>query len=203
MHLHVVLALFAEHINHLANDFLRLCRWPLDNLHHSLLASLAALEFLFRNQDITRKEVTFGIEEGKVLLHLQDTHGLVVLTLQNLRDDSLFDMVLSASHESHLHTVAIQGKHRVALSHKDRLAAILRLERVLAVSLTDKGSLLHLSLQVQFIGAVANLRQPVVPCHLFHHVDGEHFHGVGVKFKGFEYLFKTKCLSGMCLKQSL
>ena len=67
----------------------------------------------------------------------------------------------------------------------------------------DKSTLLYLCLQVQFIGAITYLREVVIPCHLFHHVDGQHLHGMGVKLQGFEYLFETKCLARMGLKQSL
>ena len=152
------------------------------DFHHSFLASLASLELLFRNQDVMHKEVSLCIEEGKVFLNLQDTHSLIVLTLQNLCHDGLFDMILTACHIGHLYTVAIKGKHRVALCYKDGFAAIIRLERVLAVGLADKSALLHLRLQVQFISTVTYFRQPVVPCHFFHHVDGKHLHRVCIEF---------------------
>ena len=70
VHLDGVVALFSEHVNHLANHVLRLSRRPLDNLHHRLVASLAALQFLLGNKDVVGKDVSLGHQEGIVFFHL-------------------------------------------------------------------------------------------------------------------------------------
>ena len=156
VHLDVVLALLAKDVDNLANDLLRFCRGPLDDFYHGLLACLAALEFLLGYQDVAGEEVALGIEEGKVFLYLQNAHGLIVLALEDFSDNGFLDVVLTTGHEGYLHTVAIEGEHGVALGHKDGLAAIVGLERVLAVGLADKGAFLYLGLQVELIGVVAD-----------------------------------------------
>ena len=56
------------------------------------------------------EDVTLGNEEGIVLLHLQLADSLVALVAENLDNHRLLDMLLTTSHISHLHTVAIHGK---------------------------------------------------------------------------------------------
>ena len=81
VHLHVVVALLAQHVDDLAHDVLRLWRRPLRDFHHGLLSRLAALQLLLGYQHVVYEDVTLGHQEGKVLLHLQDADGLVVLAL--------------------------------------------------------------------------------------------------------------------------
>ena len=70
---------------------------------------------------------------------------------QYLDHHGLLDMPFAAGHHGHTHTVAVHGKQRVTLRDKDGLAAVVGLERVLAVGLADEGALLHLTLQVQTV----------------------------------------------------
>ena len=181
MHLHIVVALFAQHVNHFSDNILGIGCRPLRNLHHSLLSRLAAFQFLFGNQDVVNKEITLGHQEGIVFLHLQDTNSLVVLALQNFSNDGFFDVVLSTGHHSNPYTVAIEGEHRVALADEDRFATIIGHERVFTVSLTNEGAFLYLCLQIQAIAVVIHLAQIVIPRHLFHCVNGQHLGWVGVK----------------------
>ena len=122
---------------------------------------------------------------------------------QNLHHHSLFDVTFPASHHGHADAVSVQGKHRVALRHEDRLAAIVRLERVLAVGLADESTFLHLCLQVQAIGIVTGFRQIVVPGHLVHHVHSQHLRRMRIQFQGFENLLERKHLVGMLLEKRL
>ena len=112
-------------------------------------------------------------------------------------------MVLPARHHCHSHTVAIKGEHRVTLRDEDGLAAIIRLEGVLTVRLTDKGTLLHLRLQVQAIRVIGSLGEIVVPCHLVHRVNGKHLGWMCVEFQGTEYLLKGINLIRMFLEEGL
>ena len=149
------------------------------------------------------KDVTLGNQEGIVLLHLQLTNSLVALVAEDLNDHRLLDMLLATSHIRHLYAVAIHGKQRVALTDKHGCTAIVGLERVLAISLTDEGTLLHLRLQVQTIRVVADLRQIVVPRHLFHQVNGQHLGGMRVQLQSLENLLEGECLVGILLEQRL
>ena len=151
MHLHIVVALLAQYVNDLTNEILRLLRRPLRNLDDSLVARLATLQLLLGNKDVVYEDVAFSHQESIVFLDLQLADSLVALMGENLYDHSLFDMLLAASHIGYLHTVTIHSKQRVALADEDRCTAIIRLEGVLTVGLTDKGSLLHLRLLVQTI----------------------------------------------------
>ena len=203
VHLHIVVALLAQHVDDLTDDVLRVLRRPLGNLHDGLVARLTTLQLLLGYQDIMNEDITLRHEEGIVFLHLQFTDGLVHLMRDDLDHHSLLDMVLSTSHQRHFYTVAIQGEHRVALADEDGLAAIVGFKRVLAVSLTDKGTFLHLCLQVQPVGVVADLRQEVVPRHLLHQVDGHHLDGMRVELQSLEYLLKRERLVRILLKQRL
>ena len=203
VHLYVVVALLAQHVDDFTDNVLRFLRRPLRNLDDSLVARLAALQLLLRNEDIVYKDVTLGNQEGIVFLHLQLTDCLVALVTQNLDDHRFLDMLLAASHIGHLHTVAIHSKQRVALTDEHGCAAIVGLERVLAVGLADEGSLLHLRLQVQTIRVITDFRQEVVPRHLFHEVNSQHLRRMCIQLQCLEDLLKRESLIRILLKQCL
>ena len=149
------------------------------------------------------EDVTLGHEEGKVLLHLQLTHGLVGLVAQDVGHHGLFDMVLATGHQCHADAVAVEGEHRITLRHEDGLAAVIGQERVLAVGLADEDTLLHLSLQVQPVLVVAHLAQIVVPAHLVEHVNSQHLGRMRVEFQLTEQLFQRISLIRICREQTL
>ena len=122
---------------------------------------------------------------------------------KNLNDHGFLDMLFATGHHSNLDTVAIKGEHRVALADKDGLAAVIGLEGVLAIGLADEGSLLHLRLQVQSVGVVADLRQIIVPRHLLHQVNSQHLGGMGVQLECLKHLLERECLVGVLLEQRL
>ena len=203
MHLDVVVALLTQHVDNLSDDVLRLLRRPLRNLDHCLVARLAALQLLLRYQHVVHKDVSFRHEEGIVLLHLQLTHGLVNLVRQNLYHHRLLHVPLTTCHHSHAHPVTIHGKQRVTLRDKDVLAAVIGLKRVLAVSLADECTLLHLRLQVQLVAIVAVLRQEVVPSHLVHRLHCQHLGRMRRQLQVPEYLLKRERLARILLEQCL
>ena len=156
VHLHVVVALLAQHVNDLTDHVLRVLGRPLGDSHYSLLAVLATLQFFLGYEDIVHEDVALRNQEGIVLLHLQLTYCLIYLVRQNLYDHSFLHVFLATRHHGHTYPVTIEGKHRVALRDEDGLATVVGLERVLAVGLADKRTLLYLRLQVQTIGIVAD-----------------------------------------------
>ncbi len=190
VHLHVVLTLCAQYVDHLSHDILRVLRGPLCDFHHGHLSGLASLELLLGYEDVVGEDGALGDEEGIVFLHLQHADGLVVLALEYLDDHGLLDVVLPSCHECHAHAVATLCEHGVALAHEDGVAAVVGQERVLAVGLAYKRALLHLCLEVQAVDGVAHLGQVVVPRHLLHHVDGEHLQRVGVQPQLLEYVLE-------------
>ena len=203
VHLDVVVALLAQHVDDLADEVLRLGRRPLRDAHDGLLAGLAALQLLLRDEDVLSQLRAVGVEEGIVLLDLEDADGLLVLALDDLGDDGLAHVVGTARHHRHADAVAAHGHHRVALGDKDGLAATVGDERVLAVGLADEGALLHLRLQVQAVGAVLRLHHIVVPRHLVEGVDGEHLQRMRVESESLEYLAQRHCFAGVSLKEAL
>ena len=203
VHLHVVIALLAKYIDDLSDEVLRLLRRPLRDFHHSLLARFAAFQFFLRYEHVLSEDVAFRNEEGVVLLHLQDTHGLVVLALKNLGDDGLLDVVLAARHHRYADAVAAHGRHRIPFTDKDGLAAIVGHERILSVGFADECTLLYLRLQVQPVAVVVHLAQIVVPCHLLHRVHGQHLSRMRVKLQCLEDVLEIQGLARMCLKKGL
>ena len=203
MHLHVVVALLAQDVDDFADDVLRLLRRPLRDFHHSLVARLAALQFLLRYQHVVYEDVSLCHEEGIVLLHLQLAHGLVDLMRQDLHHHRLLHVPFTAGHHGHAHAVAIHGKQRIALRDEDALAAVVGLERVLTVSLADERTLLHLCLQVQPVGIVPVLRQEVVPGHLVHRLHCQHPGWMRRQLQVLEYLLKRERLVRVLLEQGL
>ena len=203
VHLHVIITFLTQHVNHFTHNILRFLRRPLGDFHDSLVTCLTAFQFLLGNQDVLGKDSTLGNEEGKIALHFQLTHCLIHLMRQHLDHHSLLDMILTASHHRHTDTVAIQSKHRVALGDKDGFSAIVGLERIFSISLTDERSLLYLCLQIEAIRVVTGLGEIVVPCHFVHRFDGEHLGRMRIKFQRTEYLFKRKYLIRMFLEESL
>ena len=190
VHLHIVVALLAQHVDDLPHDVLRLARGPLGDLHHRFVARLATLQLLLRDEHIVNEDVALGDEEGIVFLYLQLTYRLVHLMAQDFDHHRLLDVLLATCHIGHLHAVAIQRIHRVAFADEDGGTAVVGLERVLAVGLADKRALLHLCLQVQAVRVVADLRQIVVPRHLFHQVDRHHLDGMRIKLQRLKHLFE-------------
>ena len=171
VHLHGVVAMLSQHVNHLSHDGLLLGRGPLRDFHHGHVAVLAALQLLLGYDDVVNKDVALGLQEGEVGFHHQPSHGLVHLVRQYVGDDGLLDVVLSAGHIDHSHAVAVEGELRVALGHEDRRAAVVGLEGVLAVGLAYEGALRDLCTLVEAVAAVAVFRQEVVPRHVFQQVN--------------------------------
>ena len=149
------------------------------------------------------EDIAVRHEEGEILLHPQLAHKRVLRPLDDARHHSLADMVLAARHERELHLVAGEGEHRVALGHENRGGTVVGHHGILAVRLTLEGTLLNLSVHVELIGALALAHEEVVPCHLFHHVHGEHLGGMGVEPQGSEYLLETMLLVGILHEEIL
>ena len=133
VHLHVVVALFAKHVNHLAHKILVLGIRPLCDFHHSLVARLSSLEFLLGDDDVVYEDVLGSYQYRKVLIHTQFAYECLACPFEDCRHHCLLDMLLSACHVSHLHLVAIECPKRVALCHKDRLTTVVGYETVFAV----------------------------------------------------------------------
>ena len=203
MHLGIVLTRLAEDIDDGADDVLMFGIGPLYDLHDGLIVSLTALQLALGDDDVVDESGVLGDEEGPVLLDAQLTHDGVMGALDNLDDHCLLDVLVATGHIGHLHTVAIHRRHRVALGHEHRGAAIVGQERVAPVGLTTERAFLYLRLLIQAIGIVAHLREEIVPRHLLHRIDGEHLQRMGVELQYLENLLQRERLVGMMLEEVL
>ena len=201
VHLGVVVARVSQHVDHLSEDVLVVGVGPLGDLDHSPVVGLAALELALGYDDVVHEEVVGGDEVGQVAVHLETAHKLVLGAVEDLDDLGLLDVLLPARHEAHLHAVAVEGSHGVALRDEDGLVAAVGHEGVLAVRLADEGALLHLSLCVEPIGVVAVLGDEVVPFHFLHDVDGQHLQWVCIEMERLENLLERQALARLRDKQ--
>ena len=203
VHLRVVLARPAEHVDHLAHHVLVVGVGPLGDLHHGLVAGLAALQSALGHDDVAGHQVVGRDEHGDVAVNAQPAHKLVARALEHGGDHRLLDVVAPARQAGHLHAVAVEGRHGVALGHEHGLAAVVGHKGVLAVRLAPERALLELCLGVQPVLALLHLREIVVPGQLLQGVDGEHLRRVGHQLEMLEYLLETVGLRGMTLEEAL
>ena len=180
VHLCIVLASLTQYINYTSDDVLMLLIGPLYYLNHSLVVGFSALKFALGYDDIVYKGCIRCYQEGHILLYTQLTYDSIMGSLNYLNNHSLLDMLVATSHQRYFHAIAVHCRHRVSLGHEYRRTAIIGHKRVATVGFSVEHALLHLSLQVKLIRIVANLQQEVVPCHLFHHIDGKHFQRMSI-----------------------
>ena len=57
IHLHIVVAGLAEHVNHFAYHALVLLGWPLGDLHHCLVVGLSALQLALGDYDVVYENI--------------------------------------------------------------------------------------------------------------------------------------------------
>ena len=202
MHLRIVLAEFSEDIHHLARHVLVVGIGPVGDFHHRLVIGLASLELRLGDDDVVSHDIVGRDEQGKILVDTELAHKLVAGSLKDGGHHGLLDMLLAAGHERHLHTVAVERRHRVAFGHKHGLAAIVRNERVLAVGLAPERAFLHLGLGIEPVGVVARAGEEVIPGHLLQQLKSEHLHGMGHEFEFLEYLAGIVAIVGILIEES-
>ena len=195
VHLHIVIACRSQHIYHLAKQVLVVGIGPLGNFHHGFVARLAAFESAFRDDDVVHIEAFGRHEEGHVAFHPQPSYHLILSALKDLDDLCLLHVSLSAGQKLHPHAVAVECPGRITFTHEDGRRAIVGQERVFAVGFPHETPLEHLAHLVETIGTVADLGQEIVPGHLFHHIDGQHFERMRIELELLKNLFKAECLS--------
>ena len=98
---------------------------PLHHLHHRLVVGLATLQLALGDDNVVHESIVERDEEGHILLHTQFTDNLIMGTLDDFNNHRLLDVLVTACHIRHLHAVAIQRRHRVALCHKYWCATII------------------------------------------------------------------------------
>ena len=197
VHLNIVVASLAQHVHHLAYHIAMVLVGPFHDVNDSVVAVLAALQLASRNDDAVGKYVGWRDEGAQVVVERQSSDERILRTFEYFDNLRLLDMVLASCHTCETHAVAGQCPHRVALSHKDRFVRTVGHYAVLAVCLALEHALLHLPFHVELVGVVAHLGDEVVPSHLFHDVDGEHFEWMGVKMQSTENLLERHCLAGI------
>ncbi len=106
-------------------------------------------------------------------------------------------------HKGYLNTVAVKGKHGIALGNENGFVGTVGNKGVLAVDLAYKGTLLRLTAKIKAIRILGHFRQEIVPCHSLHNVNCQHLHGMCIKPQLLENLFETKRLLRMTGKEIL
>ena len=193
VHLGVVIACLTYHIHHFAHQILVFCVGPLRDFHNRFVVGFSTFQLAFRNDNVACKDV-FGRDEiGKVLTYTQFSYELIFLSLQDFNHLCLFDVMLSARHETHFHAISVGSPQRIAFRNENRCAAIIGQKSILAICFAQECPLLHLPFRVEFVGTIGHFHQKIIPCHLLNHVDSQHFQGVRVELQRTENLFKTQC----------
>ena len=203
IHLHIIVTLLSENINHFADRTLVFLVRPFDDANDSLVIRFAAFQFAAWYDDVMGKDIARCNQVGNIFIHLQSSHEAIFSTFQNLIDLCFLNMILAASEEGELHTVAIERAHGVALRYEDRLLAAVRDDGVLAVGLAYELALHHLYTLVEAIGIVTYLGEVVIPSHLLHDVDSEHLERVGSEMETPEYLFEAERYARLTGKEFL
>ena len=111
VHLDIVVARFTQYVNHLANHIAVVLVGPFHNLHHSIVAVLAALQLASRNYDAVGKHVAWRDKSAKVVVDGESSHEGVLGSFQNLNHLRLVDVVLASCHARIAHVVARQSPH--------------------------------------------------------------------------------------------
>ena len=146
VHLGVVVALLSEQVHHLAHRALRVVG-PLHDLHHRLVARLAALELVLGYEDVVGQRAAFRHEEAVSALHLQVSDEGVGGALHDLGHFGLAGVAGPAGQHHYAHAVAVEGVERVAFHHEYALSAVVGQEGVAAVALALEGALHYVRAQ--------------------------------------------------------
>ena len=203
MHLSVVVSRRTENVYHLSDHVLMTVIRPLDNAHHSLVVGFTSLQQPARYDDVAHEEIVLCHEKCHVILNEQSAHKSIFGTLQDLCHLCLLDMVATACQEGEPDTVPIESRERVTLRDKDRCAASVWNDGVLAVGFAHESALLFLNAHVQAIGRIGDTGKEIVPRHLFHDVYRQHLLRMGFQLQFPEYLLERERLSRIAPEESL
>ena len=141
VYLGIVLACFSQHVDHLADGAVGIL-WPLNDACHHLLAGLPATQLVQWDENVGGKEFAVYYQVGKIFLDLQGADKHLLFALKDLEHLGLRLQTHTCRADVYLNAVAVQGVHRVALSHVDGLAVLgTNVHAVLAVAAADEGAL--------------------------------------------------------------
>ena len=136
VHLYIIVTSLTKDVHHMTYGVACILG-PFHNLHHRLVATLAALELVARDEDVVVERTALGKQEGIVAFHLEDAHEGVIGPL-----DDLYHLALghatptTTGKEAHAHTVAMQGMHRVTFGNVYRLVILIGGKENLAIART-------------------------------------------------------------------
>ena len=150
VHLGVVVACLSEDSYYLSDDVPTALLRPFSHSHHDLVVRLRLVYEPLGDNDVLIYILPLWCHVCHIVLHADLSDELLLASLQYLCHDSLFYVMVTACHHSHLHAVAIECEHGVALGYENRrLVCPVGLERVLSVALAYECTLQHLSLEIQ------------------------------------------------------
>ena len=174
VHLHVVVASFTKDVHYLTYGVAG-SLGPLYNLHYGLVAALAALELVARDEDVIVERAALGEQEGIVALHLEDTYESIVGPLEDLHHLAFGHAAATAAgKEAHAHAVAMQGVHRVTLGNVYRLLVLLGGEEDAAAASALDGAYEFAPLEHKTEVPVLGFHNAAVDEHVTDDVTAEH-----------------------------
>ena len=133
VHLHIIVTLLSENINHFADRTLIFLIRPFDDANDSLVIRFAAFQFAAWYDDVMGKDIARCHQVGNIFIHLQSSHEAIFSSFQNLIDLCFLNMILAACQESKFHSVAVESTHRVTFGNEDRFLTSLRDYRVFTI----------------------------------------------------------------------
>ena len=173
VHLRVVVARLAQNVDDLADGVLGVLG-PFNDFHYGLVARLAALELVFRYENVVGQCAVFRNQESIVLVHVQLAHKGVVAAFYNFDDLGLAGVSAASGQHRHAHAVAVEGAVGVALTYQYGLPAVVGQKAVAPVALAYKRTLHHLRAHGQAVVSLFVGGQIVVEHQLVEHVHRQH-----------------------------
>ena len=189
MHLGGVVARAAQDVYDLSDGVLGLVG-PFDDLHHGLVAALAAFQFVFGDEDVIGQRAVLGDEEGIRLGHFERAHEGVVGPLQYFDNFAFGAASASFGIEGYLHAVAGHGMGRVAFGDEDGVAAAVGDEGVLAVALALEDTRHLHAVDIELVFVLFGFVDVVVVLQLVKDVHTKHFQRMGGQVQLFEDVFQ-------------
>ena len=200
VHLRLIVARAAEHVNHLAHRTFR-AFGPVGDFHHGLVAVLRRAEIFFGDEDIGGEGAAFGHEEAVTALHLHGADKLIVGALDDFRHLRLAGMSLAACQHCDAHAVAVECAERIALAHEYALAAVVGHEGVAPVALAAERALHHVRAGGGGVASLAVGGEIVIEHEFLQGVHHEHLCGVVLCFEYRKEVFHLKSCPGVAFKQ--
>ena len=136
VHLGVIFAFGAQNVHHFAHGALAVFG-PIGDFYHRFVAGFSAVQAVGRYKDVCGQSALVD-QERIVAFHMEAPHEGFAGASNDFGYFCLTRVATSASQHRHPHVIAVEGVVRVAFGDENVLAAVVRNEHVVAVSLAAK-----------------------------------------------------------------